>query len=107
VRVTVSGLLTLAPDAHSYPAYLVYPTLSPEIEFKIDGPVHQVECSTFYNTASRADVHVDRLDALTDAKHLKVRLASKRWVFPVSGASFSWTDCRPAQSPAAKGGPNA
>jgi len=93
VRVTLNGRLTLAPSAHSFPAYLVYPTLSPEIEFKIDGPVHHVECSTFYNTASRSDVRVDHLDGSAGGKHLKVRLASKRWVFPVSGASFSWTDC--------------
>jgi hypothetical protein len=98
LTVAIQSRTTYSPSRHSYTAYLAYPTLNPVIEFQIDGPVDQVECASFYSRAtplpgssSADDVELTRLDGAEEPRHLRVALAQPRWVFPMSGASFSWT----------------
>ncbi len=93
VRIAIQGMMTWSPRRYDYTAYLVYPTLDPEIEFQIEGEeVDQLECATFYNVGTDPDdVKVDSLDGSDRTKHVRIRLASQRWVFPRSGAVFSWS----------------
>jgi len=102
LNIDLRSTTTHSPHRHSYTAYLAYPTRGPVIEFHIEGPIDGVECSTFYSramptpgAASADDVQIVPLDGAIGSSHLRVSLVRPRWVFPMSGACFSWTpsDC--------------
>jgi hypothetical protein len=98
LKVDLKSRTTHSLDHREYTAYLAYPTLRPVIDFAIEGPVEQVECAAFYSRAARVPGSLSASDLVVDVEkiaegchHANVSLSRDRWVFPMSGASFSWS----------------
>jgi hypothetical protein len=102
MSMVLQSKTTHSPKHSLYTAYLAYPTFNPRIEFLIDGPVDRLEWAEFYSKSTPApgssepdNIEVQRLDGLADSRHVEIALAQPRWVFPMSGVSFTWTMCEP------------